>query len=125
MKNLKPKLQHPEKQQSPEACGLEFVWFSADFGRVKGERYCPASQMVVWPALTPALAPEEREQHFSIGWLLNDRRANSVAGFRLRRRMILLLPGGDLSDLGSCERNWAKPNALSAERAGARESTPG
>jgi hypothetical protein len=34
-------------------------------------------------------------------------------------------PGGDLNRLGIGERNSAKPKARRAERAGARESTPG
>jgi hypothetical protein len=46
-------------------------------------------------------------------------------GIPKTRRMILLLPGGDLNRLGIGERNSAKPKARRAERAGARESMPG
>jgi hypothetical protein len=51
--------------------------------------------------------------------------ANPVARHSKDAAMILLLPGGDLNRLGIGERNSAKPKARRAERAGARESTPG
>jgi hypothetical protein len=44
-------------------------------------------------ALTPALSPEEKEQQMSVFRFANDRPAYPAAGFRLRRRKILLLLG--------------------------------
>ena len=51
--------------------------------------------MVVTLALILTFSPEEKEQRSHLSGFADDRPANPVAGFRVRRQVILPLPGGE------------------------------